>query len=138
MDTLVQPTGSVKPSIGVASPEQFTDIRHGLTFAVRRDGAKIFASTHIHADYFFFKGHFDRLPLVPGVCQIDMSRLVVCQLAGRTVQFIKMRSVKFKRPIRPETSIEIEVELVEGNEAEFVMRHVPSNAVIAIGTAEYV
>jgi len=138
MDTFVQSTSSVKPSFGVSAGEEFNDARHGLTFVLRRDGGKLFATTHVGAGYVFFKGHFDRLPLVPGVCQIDMCRLVGSQLAGRNIQFNKMRSVKFKRPIRPETSIEIEVELVNSNEAEFIMRHVPSQAVIAIGTAEYV
>ena len=73
------------------------------------------------ADEFFFQGHFPDHPIVPGVilCESGMQAGAIllsqsiAEGAGGVPVATRLNEVKFKRPIRPGDTIQMEVDLVE-------------------------
>ncbi len=63
---------------------------------------------YLAADFFYFQGHFDDLPLLPGVVQLSR---VVLPLARREYPDLArvrgLRRVRFKRPIGPNKTITV-------------------------------
>ena len=69
---------------------------------------------------FFFKGHFPKLPIVPGVILIE----ALAQTAGvvvsksfeneknRSVLFMSVTDAKFRKPVLPKDEVTFEVELI--------------------------
>ena len=69
---------------------------------------------------FFFKGHFPKLPIVPGVILIE----ALAQTAGivvsksfenekdKSVLFLSVSDAKFRKPVLPKDDISFEVELL--------------------------
>jgi len=88
---------------------------------VSRDENRIVCRKRFTGDEFFFAGHYPHFPLTPGVllCEAAMQAGAVL-LSGliRTEDnavpvATRMNDVRFKRPVRPGETIEIEVELTE-------------------------
>ncbi|HEV2968725.1 MAG TPA: 3-hydroxyacyl-ACP dehydratase FabZ family protein [Pirellulales bacterium] len=88
---------------------------------VSRTDKQIVCRKRFTGEEFFFAGHYPKFPLVPGVllCEAAMQAGAVL-LAGMLPPdessipvATRMNDVRFKRPVRPDELIEIEVELVE-------------------------
>ncbi|MCX7832561.1 MAG: 3-hydroxyacyl-ACP dehydratase FabZ [Actinobacteria bacterium] len=69
--------------------------------------------------YEFFKGHFPQNPVLPGVIMVEASAQVgACLLLsmkefeGKIAYFAGIDSFKFKRIVRPNETVEIEIELI--------------------------
>lgn len=60
-----------------------------------------------------FAGHFPGHPILPGVFQLEMARIAAEAVAGSTMVVREIVKAKFRRPIRPEETIRVEVKLVE-------------------------
>jgi 3-hydroxyacyl-[acyl-carrier-protein] dehydratase len=60
-----------------------------------------------------FAGHFPGHPILPGVFQLEMARVAAEAVAGSALVVREIVKAKFRRPIRPEETIRVEVKLVE-------------------------
>jgi 3-hydroxyacyl-[acyl-carrier-protein] dehydratase len=88
---------------------------------VSRSDSRIVCRKRFAGEEFFFAGHYPRFPLVPGVllCEAAMQAGAVLlsshiSAAENAVPVAtRMNDVRFKRPVRPGDTIEIEVELSE-------------------------
>ena len=87
---------------------------------VSRDDRRIVCRKTFRGDEFFYQGHYPQSPVTPGVllCEAAMQAGALL-LAGRFGEksgvpvATRMNDVRFKRPVRPGETIEIEVELIE-------------------------
>ncbi|MDR0966339.1 MAG: AMP-binding protein [Myxococcales bacterium] len=71
------------------------------------DGSGYVLSFHIPEDYFYFRGHFDGLPILPGVVQLE---LIVRRQISRlwpdlATGLRRVAQLKFKRTIEPGTDL---------------------------------
>jgi 3-hydroxymyristoyl/3-hydroxydecanoyl-(acyl carrier protein) dehydratase len=76
------------------------------------EGASVF-EFRFRADDPVFAGHFQNLPLLPGIFQLEMTRVAAesvldCPLAVREIS-----KAKFQRPILPDEPVRLELKLSE-------------------------
>ncbi len=76
------------------------------------EGASVF-EFRFRADDPVFAGHFPNLPLLPGIFQLEMTRVAAesvldCPLAVREIS-----KAKFQRPILPDEPVRLELKLSE-------------------------
>ncbi len=63
-----------------------------------------------------FAGHFPKHPILPGVFQLEMARVAAEAVAGSAMVVREIVKAKFRRPIRPEEIIRVEVKLIAQND----------------------
>ena len=87
---------------------------------VEQSADHIICRKTFHAGEFFFQGHYPDYPLVPGVilCESGMQAGAVLLAShapqdGRLPVATRLDEVKWKRLVRPDETIEIEVKLLE-------------------------
>jgi 3-hydroxyacyl-[acyl-carrier-protein] dehydratase len=88
---------------------------------VSRSDNGIFCRKRFTGEEFFFAGHYPRFPLVPGVLLCEAAMQAGAVLLSGLIATVdnavpvatRMNDVRFKRPVRPGETIEIEVELSE-------------------------
>lgn len=59
-----------------------------------------------------FGGHFPGNPILPGIFQLEMARVAAEAVAGSNLSVREIVKAKFRRPIRPEETIRVDVKLV--------------------------
>ena len=69
------------------------------------------------ADEPVFEGHFPGHPLLPGIFQIEMTRLAAERLMGRPLSIARILKTKFTRAILPEETIGLNLRCTEGESA---------------------
>lgn len=82
---------------------------------------RIVCRKRFRGDELFYQGHYPHCPLTPGVllCEAGMQAgaILLARHAGGRRDGVpvatRMNDVRFKRPVRPGETIEIEVDLVE-------------------------
>ncbi|MFK3659641.1 hydroxymyristoyl-ACP dehydratase [Scandinavium sp. NPDC088450] len=60
---------------------------------------------HLDPDLFWFQGHFDVQPLLPGVAQLDWVMHYAITLLAPGFRFHSIQNVKFQAPLLPETTV---------------------------------
>jgi 3-hydroxymyristoyl/3-hydroxydecanoyl-(acyl carrier protein) dehydratase len=64
---------------------------------------------HLDPDLFWFQGHFDVQPLLPGVAQLDWVMHYATTLLAPGFRFHSIQNVKFQAPLLPETTVTLEL-----------------------------
>jgi 3-hydroxyacyl-[acyl-carrier-protein] dehydratase len=64
------------------------------------------------AAHAIFKGHFPGVPVVPGVCMMQIVKEMFEKHSGRTVRLTKVPLMKFLRLINPMQNAIVQIELV--------------------------
>ena len=82
--------------------------------ASSHEGQVFKATATFNAEHAIFKGHFPDLPVVPGVCQVQMLTETLSQMLGRKVEIKRAQHIKFLALLNPtkvkELSLEIKIE----------------------------
>lgn len=83
-------------------------------------GKRIIAVKHVKPDEYYFKGHFPGNPVMPGVLMIEaiaqagaVAVLMLPQFSGKIVLFAGIDKARFKRIVRPEDTLKIEVDILD-------------------------
>ena len=94
---------------------------------------------------FFFKGHFPKMPIVPGVILIE----ALAQTAGvvvsnsfekhsnKSVLFLSISKAKFRKPVVPEDTIEFHVEYINKVKSVYKFKGIASKSEIIVCEAEF-
>ena len=67
------------------------------------------------ADQSVFAGHFPGHPILPGVFQMEMARVMAELTLGTSMAVREITKAKFRRPILPEEAIRVELKLSESS-----------------------
>lgn len=65
----------------------------------------------LNAEHPIFKGHFPDMPVVPGVCMMQMTKEILEQAIGRKMQLVSARNLKFLSIIDPNKNKTVRCEL---------------------------
>lgn len=83
-------------------------------------GKRVVARKHLKEDEFWFKGHFPGYPVQPGVLMLEMlgQAGAVCVLSlpefkGKIALFAGVDNARFRRPVLPGETLELEVEIIK-------------------------
>ncbi|MES2760995.1 MAG: 3-hydroxyacyl-ACP dehydratase [Bacteroidota bacterium] len=80
---------------------------------------KLLASIQLNVEHDIFKGHFEQMPVVPGVCQTQIIKEILQEETGKNLTLTNGNNIKFTGMIIPTTHSKIQVELsytVTGNQ----------------------
>jgi len=73
-------------------------------------------------DFAGFEGHFPGNPIVPGVCLIELSRVLAEQAAGRELTLREISLCKFRRPILAGMTADCKLLLRPLNDSTFLIQ----------------
>lgn len=72
---------------------------------------KISATVVLNQQHAIFKGHFEQMPVVPGVCQTQMIKELLQQTTNKNLTLIKGDNIKFTGMIVPTQTPKVQVEI---------------------------
>ena len=77
----------------------------------RANGASVNALLELNPEHHIFDGHFPQIPVVPGVCMMQMVKELVEDFTGQRLRLSKADHLKFLTIIDPRQNKLLEVEL---------------------------
>lgn len=89
-----------------------------VSYGPGEDSNSLFAKFRFSEDLEVFKGHFPRMPLLPGVLQFEMVRFVLERSTETSYRIRRIKKAKFIGPIQPGLSIKLA--MVLENQSDFV------------------
>ena len=78
--------------------------------AMEGGGHALTLSLFVPADLFYFDGHFDGAPLLPGVVQVDWAHHYARLHLALPVRFRAMHALKFQQPVLPGSAVRLELD----------------------------
>jgi 3-hydroxyacyl-[acyl-carrier-protein] dehydratase len=63
---------------------------------------QIIAGVVLNKDHTIYQGHFPEVPIVPGVCQMQMTKEIISDVLHKNLQLTRADNMKFMAVIRPE------------------------------------
>jgi len=69
------------------------------------------ATLQLYPHHAIYEGHFPQMPLVPGVCMIEMVREVLCKVLGRELRLVEAGNIKFTAMVDPRQHDVLELDL---------------------------
>src|SRR5688500_7471431 len=95
-------------------------ILSGDFFTIRSmhtEGNSVSAELELNALHPVFQGHFPGMPVVPGVCQMQMVKEILEAVSGRETRLVKADNMKFLAVINPVENpvvqLKLQFEIVE-------------------------
>jgi 3-hydroxyacyl-[acyl-carrier-protein] dehydratase len=79
--------------------------------SIQSSGEAINAQLEINPFHPIFDGHFPGIPVVPGVCMLQMVKEITESVIGRTTRLVKSDQAKFLSVIDPRINTIIQAEL---------------------------
>src|ERR1700681_1606274 len=79
--------------------------------SIQASGEAINARLEINPFHPIFDGHFPGIPVVPGVCMLQMVKEIIESVIGRTTRLVKSDQAKFLSVIDPRINTIIQAEL---------------------------
>jgi 3-hydroxymyristoyl/3-hydroxydecanoyl-(acyl carrier protein) dehydratase len=76
-------------------------------------------SFHIPGNHPAFAGHFPDMPITPGVVLLDETMHAVAEQLQLDIQGCKISSVKFLRPVLPDTQLTVHYEVAANGNIRF-------------------
>lgn len=74
-------------------------------------GNSIQATIVLNTQHPIFKGHFEQMPVVPGVCQTQIIKEILQQVCQKNLQLAKGDNIKFMGTIIPTQTQQIDLEI---------------------------
>jgi 3-hydroxyacyl-[acyl-carrier-protein] dehydratase len=91
------------------------------------------AKISINKEHRIFKGHFPGLPIVPGVCMLQMVREIMEVDLGRTLDITASDNMKFLSVINPDQNAEVDAAINYTEETGIIS----INATLFAGTTTF-
>jgi 3-hydroxyacyl-[acyl-carrier-protein] dehydratase len=72
---------------------------------------KIAATIVLNQEHAIFKGHFEQMPVVPGVCQTQIIKELLQQITNKNLTLTKGDNIKFTGMIVPTQHPKVQIEI---------------------------
>ena len=92
----------------------------------------------INANLTWFDGHFDDLPILPGVTQIDWVMHLSKDLCKYTNEQFSVERLKFMKPITPNASINCEISAGEHSRPSLSFKYFDDSSVYSSGRVVFI
>lgn len=79
--------------------------------SIQADENKILATIVLNQQHAIFKGHFEQMPVVPGVCQTQIIKELLQQTINKNLSLTKGDNIKFTGMIVPNQHPKVQVEI---------------------------
>ncbi len=79
-------------------------------------------SLQLNTKHDIYKGHFPRMPLTPGVCQVQMLKEILESELGRPYQLESAKDIKFINMINPNEVSNFQLDIEYKNNPDKTMR----------------
>lgn len=75
----------------------------------------------INPDHSIFEGHFPNMPVMPGVCTLDMTKQIISGVVGSRLRYSQIKDCKFLAAILPreEPLLNVKLELSDALEGDY-------------------
>ena len=87
---------------------------------------------HIPVDHPSFAGHFPGMPITPGVVLLDLALHAIADHLQRELTACRLNSVKFLRPVMPDTALVIHYETNTAGNIQFDIKDAEHVAVSGV------
>ncbi len=77
----------------------------------QKDDNSVKATVRFNKDDDIFKGHFPSVPVVPGVCMVQIMKEIISEIIKKQIFLGKADEVKFINMVNPEVNPEIEIDI---------------------------
>ena len=77
----------------------------------QKDDNSVKATVRFNKDDDIFKGHFPSVPVVPGVCMVQIMKEIISEIIKKQIFLGKAEEVKFINKVNPEVNPEIEIDI---------------------------
>lgn len=74
-------------------------------------GDQMTTTLTINADHEIFQGHFPGMPVVPGVCMVEMIKEILEEVVGMKTDLNKAGNIKFLHVLDPNVHAQINAEI---------------------------
>ncbi|MDT8380537.1 MAG: hypothetical protein RQ739_16775 [Desulfotignum sp.] len=109
----------------------YTDIERSKIAVSGNFKEGIRAEFNFPANLDLFKGHFSDNPILPGIAQIELVKITLETVLGRKLFIRKVKKTKFSRPIKPETHVLVDIDILAPKDGEKGL--IPAKATVLTG-----
>ncbi|MDH3336265.1 MAG: hypothetical protein OER22_05260 [Gammaproteobacteria bacterium] len=95
------------------------DHRFPRIFSLVEDAPHIRMQVDVSQDLCWFRGHFPKQPVLPGIVQLHWAVIIVQACFGFSAVPTEIKRLKFKKVVTPPHIFELSVSRKSGNEAQF-------------------
>lgn len=88
------------------------DLRKAID-CLYRDNASLTARVTLAEGMSVFEGHFPTQPILPGVVQLNLVKMLAEDWAGRRLRLVSVPQMKFTVPVRPGDTVAVTLSPVE-------------------------
>ncbi|MFH0866739.1 MAG: 3-hydroxyacyl-ACP dehydratase [Bacteroidota bacterium] len=78
---------------------------------ISTDKCSVQAKVELNGEHEIFKGHFPEIPVVPGVCTVEMIKEILMEVAGKKFMLILGNNIKLHNPINPDFNLFLNIDL---------------------------
>jgi len=78
--------------------------------------SSIYSEIELNSEHHIFKGHFENMPVVPGVCQIQIVKEIIERVYSQKLQLIKGDNIKYTGMIVPTNHPKVSIDINVKNE----------------------
>lgn len=84
---------------------------------LRREGELIVGEVHLNASHKIFEGHFPEMPVLPGVCMLQIIKDCAAAMAGKELRIDYIKNCKFVSVVNPRENdwLTVSLLLTDGN-----------------------
>lgn len=72
---------------------------------ISEDKCTVHAKVELNRSHDIFKGHFPDIPVVPGVCTVQMIKEIVGEVVKKDVMLVQGHNIKLHNPINPDFNL---------------------------------
>ena len=90
------------------------------TLEISEDKYTVRASVELNRAHDIFKGHFPDIPVVPGVCTVQMIKEILFEVAGKELMLVQGNNIKLHNPINPDHNLFLNFDLNMNYDSEII------------------
>lgn len=91
-----------------------------INLEISEDERVIHALVELNRGHEIFKGHFPEIPVVPGVCTMQMIKEILSELVKKDLMLVVGNNIKLHNPINPDHNLFLNFDLNLTHDSETI------------------